>query len=219
MFKKTITKADKDLRNKAKTINFGKPYGMGPPKLADTLSISLEEANNLFEEYAKAFPKLNNWLKSQSEFAKKNKYSKTFNPCNRRRWYPELLESEKLRNEVKSINKNTKEHKETWKKILQIEGSVERNGGNQPIQGSGADITKEALIKVRELILKYNTIYKESVAYLICTVHDAIDVEVREDLAEKFAKEMEILMVEAGNKYVTKVKMEVDTTITKMWQK
>lgn len=84
---------------------------------------------------------------------------------------------------------------------------------------TGADICKEALVEVRKLIQEYNKAWKEKVAFLICTVHDAIDVEVRQDLAEKFSKDMAKIMVDAGNKYVTKVKMEVDITITDQWQK
>lgn len=84
---------------------------------------------------------------------------------------------------------------------------------------TGADITKEALVGVRQLIKDTNEIYGEEVAYLICTVHDAIDVEVRADLAEQFSKPMAQIMINAGNKYVTKVRMEVDITITDQWQK
>ena len=54
---------------------------------------------------------------------------------------------------------------------------------------------------------------------MICTVHDAIDFEIREDLAEKFAKEAASAMIEAGNKYVTKVNMDVDVSITNEWSK
>ena len=213
MFKREITKKDKDLRNKAKTINFGKPYGMGPNKLADTLSISIEEAENLFKEYAQAFPKLNKWLENQGRFAVKNGYSLTFAPCKRRRWYPDTKIAYDLRRTAK------KGDKETWRQIMIIEGQTQRNGGNSPIQGTGADITKEALIGVRNLITQYNEQNNSMVAYLLCTVHDAIDVEVREDLADQFAKEMADIMIAAGNKYVSKVKMEVDVTITTQWQK
>jgi len=213
MFKRTITKADKELRNKAKTINFGKPYGMGPAKLADTLSISIEEANELFDLYAKSFPKLNAWLSKQSKFAKENWYSLTFAPCYRRRWYPDMQVATELRKTVK------KGDKETWKRILTIEGQTERYGANHKIQGTGADVTKEALVGVRNLIKEYNARHKAEVAFLICTVHDAIDSEVRQDLAEQFARDKERVMIECGNKYVTDVKMEVDTTITKYWTK
>ena len=133
--------------------------------------------------------------------------------------YPEIEIIPKLREEAKYVVKGSPESKTLWKQILQTEGQVQRNSMNSPIQGSGADITKEALIGVRELIITYNNTYKEDVAYLICTVHDAIDVEVREDLATQFAKEMEDIMINAGNKYVSKVQMKVDTTITKEWIK
>jgi DNA polymerase I-like protein with 3'-5' exonuclease and polymerase domains len=219
MFKKTITKADKELRTKAKTINFGKPYGMGAPKLADTLSISIEEAEELFREYGKAFPKLNKWLDTQAKLAKQIGYSETFYPCKRKRFYPDLESAKSLRSQSSKYVKGSEESRNCWREIFKIEGQTERNGMNMPIQGSGADITKEALIGVRDLILKYNELYNSKVCYLICTVHDQIDVEVKEDLAEKFAKEMEEIMVSAGNKYVTKVNMKVDTTITKFWQK
>lgn len=210
MFKRPITKADKDLRNKAKTINFGKPYGMGPDKLADTLGIPLAEAEELFKEYAKAFPKLNKWLEDQGKSANKKGYSVTFAPCKRKRWFPDVLKARELAKQSLSNN---------YKEIKKIESQTTRNGMNSPIQGSGADITKEALVDVRELVNWYNVGHGEEVAFLVMQVHDAIDVEVREDLAEEFSQAMANIMINCGNKYVTKVKMEVDTTITMAWKK
>lgn len=189
---------------------------MGPFKLADTLNISIEEAEDLFKVYAESFPNLNSWLDKQANFALTKGYSITFYPALRRRWYPEL----KLYRELKEkINKREKLTTEEYKSLNKIAGMVSRNGMNMPIQGTGADICKEALIAVRNLVKTYNNKYKEEVAYLICTVHDAIDVEVREDLAEVFSEEMCRLMIEVGNKYVTNLKMDVDPTITKSWTK
>ncbi len=54
---------------------------------------------------------------------------------------------------------------------------------------------------------------------VVLTIHDAIDVEVREDHVELFAKAMEKIMILCGNKYVKQVQMEVDTTITDFWTK
>lgn len=204
-----ITKADKAERTQAKNINFMKPYGGGPPKLADMASISLEEAESIFKKYAEAFPNLDKYLKSQAAFAKKNCYSVTPEPGLRRRWFPDMRIAKQLR-EQKS---------EDWKRILTIEGQTERNGMNSPIQGGGADVCKEALVQVRELVNKYNHGRSEKVANLVCTVHDAIDCEVREDLAEQFSKEMAEIMILCANKYMKKVKMEVDITITKSWSK
>ena len=125
MFKRPITEKDKDLRTKAKTINFGKPYGMGPPKLANQLSIPIQEAEELFEVYGKAFPKLNRWLANQARFAKTMGYSRTFSPCQRIRWYPDIKKAKAMRQEE---DKN-------WREIFKIEGEAERCGMNQPIQG------------------------------------------------------------------------------------
>jgi DNA polymerase I-like protein with 3'-5' exonuclease and polymerase domains len=199
---KTITKEDKAERTAAKTINFGKPYGMGPNKLADTLEIDVEKAEDLFKQYAKAFPKLNAWLEGRSKFAKTNGYIPLANPHKGRRWFPTLPEAQRLR----------AENNPNWREIFKIEGSVEREGSNTPIQGTGAAIMKEALVETREIIKNYD-------AYLICTVHDQLDIEVREDQAEELSRVVSEAMVKCGNKYVTKVNMEVDATITDMWQK
>ena len=213
MFKKPITKADKELRNKAKTINFGKPYGMGPNKLADTLSISIEEAESLFKMYGESFPKLNSWLSRQGKFAKDNMYSLTFPPCKRRRWYPDMKKARELRATMEEGDKAA------WKEIMTIEGQTERNGMNHPIQGTGADITKEALVGIRNLILETNKMHKKEVSRMLCTVHDQIDVEVIDEIAQEFAEKMKQVMIESGNKYVKDVNMEVDVTITKVWTK
>lgn len=188
---------------------------MGPYKLADTLGISIQEAEDLFRVYGEAFPSLNSWLDLQAQFAVDNGYSLTFAPCKRRRYYPELQTLRELRAKARTTRLDLEE----WKLCNRIEGQVRRNGMNMPIQGSGADICKEALIAIRKLILEYNKKYNNDVAYLICTVHDAIDVEVREDLAEEFGKIMCKLMIDVGNKYVSRVAMAVDLTCTKEWAK
>ena len=188
---------------------------MGPHKLADTLSISMQEAEELFKLYAESFPALNNWLDKQAQSAVDNGYSLTFAPCKRRRYYPEV---NTLR-ELQELSRNKRLDLNEWKLQRQIEGQIRRNGMNMPIQGSGADICKEALIVVRDLILSYNKKYNENVAYLICTVHDAIDVEVREDLVKDFGDKMCELMIKVGNKYINRVSMAVDLTCTKEWCK
>jgi DNA polymerase-1 len=186
---------------------------MGPNKLADTLSIGIDEAEELFRVYAESFPKLNKWLADQGRAAKNNMYSVTFAPCKRRRWYPDMKKARELRATVQEGDK------ETWKQIMITEGQTERNGMNHPIQGSGADITKEALVGIRNLILETNKMHKKEVARLLCTVHDQIDVEVIDEIAQDFADQMKKIMIESGNKYVKDVNMEVDVTITKVWTK
>ena len=107
---------------------------MGPSKLADTLKISIEEAEELFKLYSDSFPKLNAWLSNQGKLGTLKYYSKTFKPCERIRWYPEMREVQKLRREVNDII-DPIIRKEYWKKILSTEGQVTRNSMNSPIQG------------------------------------------------------------------------------------
>lgn len=200
-----ITKKDKEKRTKAKLINFGKPYGMSPYKLADTLDIPIEEAEELFELYARAFPSLNMQLEDQAEFGKKHGYI-MLNPLHKgRRWFPE--------------HKEMREHGQymSWKEKNRLNGIIARASMNTPIQGTGAVIVKEAMVEIRKWLIEQG--YWQDEVYMICQVHDQIDFEVRDDLVDDIKHKLENIMIEVGNKYVTRVSMDVDSTITKQWQK
>ncbi len=175
---------------------------MGPPKLADTLQIPLEEAEQLFREYALAFPKLNKWLENQAKLGKKQGFIRLPAPHNGIRWFTNMKLAYKLRQED-DVN---------WREVFKIEGKTERDSMNTPIQGGGAAICKEALVVTRELLKKYDGL-------MLIQVHDEIDFEIREDQAEAFTKEACALMEQVGNKYVKHVKMAVEATITDFWTK
>jgi len=204
LYNKPITKKDKAERNASKTVTFGLCYGMGANKLADSLFISVNEAEDLFSKYRKTFPTLMGWLDKSGQRAKREGKGITQDICKRIRWFPDMEKSRSLRLEkIKD-----------WKTILTIEGSTEREGKNFLIQGSAANMTKEALVEVRKLVQEY----KED-AYLICTVHDQIDVEVNKEVAEVFAEKMEKIMIGVGNKYLDRVKIKADITNTLVWSK
>ncbi len=209
LYGKTITKEDKAERTAAKVITFGLCYGMGVNKLSDSLNITPEEAEELLKKYEAAFPTLMGWLKNAGELAKKRKRSITQDVCKRIRWYPDMEKAVELRDA----------RSDDWKTIFKIEGSTEREGKNHLIQGSAANIGKEALVEIRKLIKDYEKSYGEGVAYLIATVHDQSDCEVRKDVAEQFAQDMKKVMIDAASKYTTKVKMGADLTVTDVWQK
>ena len=111
----SITKKEKEKRTKAKTINFGKPYGMSPFKLSDELNIDIEEAKELFRKYAEAFPHLNKWLNERARFGKNTGYIITNNRHKGRRWFPE--------------------HKAYLAGDFKKKGIIERQSMNTPIQG------------------------------------------------------------------------------------
>lgn len=204
LFDKPISKKDKEERNASKTITFGLCYGMGADKLSDSLFISKSEAEVLLKKYGEAFPTLMKWLDKSGIKAKKEGKGVTQDVCKRIRWFPKMALAKELRSQGS----------QDWRTILTIEGSTEREGKNFLIQGSAANMTKESLVGIRNLVKEY-----KDQAFLVCTVHDQIDVEIYEDYAEEFAEKMKDLMLDTGNKYLSKVKIGADVTITNEWSK
>ena len=185
------------MRTNVKTINFGLAYGMGPNKLADTLNINVEAAKALIDKYFKAFPSIKGFLDKLGNFGKKYGYIKTFPPYNRRRWftnwYPRIWD-----------NKSS---------VMEL-GSIERASKNTPIQGASADMTKRALVSMRDYINEHNAPIK-----LVMTVHDQIDTICRNDYLETWTKDMKILMEMAANEIVTNNLLKAEVTVSKCWEK
>jgi DNA polymerase I-like protein with 3'-5' exonuclease and polymerase domains len=189
--------AHKKLRTNVKTINFGLAYGMGPNKLADTLSISLDEAKKLIKKYFTAFPAIHSFLEKLGNFGKKYGYIKTFPPYNRRRWfttwYPKIWNNKSSMMEL---------------------GSIERASKNTPIQGASADMTKLALVMMRELIKDLDLPVK-----LIMTVHDQIDTVCKNDFIEKWSELMKITMEHSAEVIVTNGLLKAEVTVSDCWEK
>ena len=185
------------LRTNVKTINFGLAYGMGPHKLSNTLDISIPEAEALIDKYFAAFPSIGGFLDKLGNFGKTFGYIKTFPPYNRRRWFSKWFPK---------INSEKGAGFEL--------GSIERASKNTPIQGASADMTKLALILVRNYIKETNAPVK-----IVMTVHDQIDTVCKIEYAETWVTEMTRLMEEAALVVVTNGLLKADTNISKSWEK
>ena len=185
------------LRTNVKTINFGLAYGMGPHKLADTLDISIKEAEILINKYFEAFPAIGGFLDKLGNFGKKFGYIKTFPPYNRRRWFPTWFPR---------IYKDKSQGFEL--------GSIERASKNTPIQGASADMTKLAMVLIRDYIKMTNAPVK-----MIMTVHDQIDTICENSYAEQWVVKMTELMELAALQVVTNGLLKADTNISKSWEK
>jgi len=187
----------KKLRTNVKTINFGLAYGMGPNKLSDTLNISVEGAKELIEKYFQAFPAIKGFLEKLGNFGKKYGYIKTFPPYNRKRWfsnwYPKIWNN---------------------KASMMDLGSIERASKNTPIQGASADMTKRALILMREYI-KMN----DAPVKLVMTVHDQIDTICKDEYVGEWSQDMQHLMEVAANEIVTNGLLKAEVSVSKCWEK
>jgi DNA polymerase I-like protein with 3'-5' exonuclease and polymerase domains len=89
---------------------------------------------------------------------------------------------------------------------------AQRNGKNMPIQGASADILKRALRLLHDRL-------KETTARLVNIVHDEIVVEADADGAEEIARIVEEAMCAAGEEYVTRVPVKVETEVADEWVK
>jgi DNA polymerase I-like protein with 3'-5' exonuclease and polymerase domains len=187
----------KKLRTNVKTINFGLAYGMGPNKLANTLDISIVNAKILIDKYFKAFPAIKGFLEKLGNFGKKFGYIKTFPPYNRKRWftnwYPKIWA-----------------HKSSFMEL----GSIERASKNTPIQGASADMTKRALILMREHIKEFDIPVK-----LVMTVHDQIDTICKDDYVCHWKHDMRSIMEDAALEIVTNGLLKAEVTVNNCWTK
>jgi DNA polymerase I len=134
----------KEMRYKAKSVNFGIIYGQGAFGLAENLSISRAEAKEIIDNYKKQFPNIQKYMDDTIHFAQEHGYVQTL--IGRKRW---------LR-DINSAN-------------FTVRGFAERNAINSPIQGCAADMIKLAMIKIHQEFNKHN--FKSK---MLLQVHDEL---------------------------------------------
>jgi DNA polymerase-1 len=159
------------------------------------LGVSLDEAKELIARYFKAYPLIQKWLDKAARDAVRNGYSAT--ALGRKRYYNIPDES------LKSTNED-----EYRKQIA----SIERQGKNSPIQGANADMTKLALIYLRNTLKGWD-------ARTVNTVHDEIVVEAREDQADEVKHLVEDAMVRAGQAILKDVPIVAEAAVADYWSK
>ena len=165
VFKVSPEEVTDDMRRRAKEVNFGIMYGMGPYGLASRLEIPQEEAEMFIVNYFASYPKIQEFMAVTQEFARKNGYVATL--LNRRRYLPD----------IHSDNRRVREF-------------AERNAINTPIQGTAADLIKVAMINIFKRLKEQKLKTK-----MIMQVHDELVFEVPQpevDMVEKLVRtEME----------------------------
>ncbi|MBX2930752.1 MAG: DNA polymerase I [Chitinophagaceae bacterium] len=141
----------KEMRYKAKSVNFGIIYGQGAFGLADNLGISRTEAKEIIDSYKKEFSGIQKYMDDTIAFARQHGFVQTI--IGRKRW-------------LRDINSSN----------YTVRGFAERNAINSPIQGSAADMIKLAMIKIHAAIKKENLQSK-----MILQVHDELVFDVVEN--------------------------------------
>jgi DNA polymerase-1 len=134
----------KEMRGRAKTVNFAVIYGIGAFSLAQKLGVTNAEAKDFIERYFERFPGVRRYLDEQIEIARQRGYVETL--TGRRRYIPEIT----------SRNFN-------------IRSFGERAATNAPIQGTAADLIKMAMIDIDREIRT-----TDSAARMLLQVHDEL---------------------------------------------
>lgn len=155
VFGVAVNEVTKDMRRKAKAVNFGIVYGQSKYGLAKGLGISNDEAETFIDKYFEHYPGVKDYMVNEAEFVSENGYVETL--FGRKRY---------LQSELMSPN-------------YQIREFARRAAINQPLQGTAADIIKMAMIKVQDELEKQNLKTK-----MIIQVHDELVFEVPKEEVE-----------------------------------
>lgn len=133
-------------RQMGKGVNFLTAYGGGAQKLAATTGVSVDRARYVIDRYYQQFKGITTWKQSVLRIAAKQGYVSTLSGRRRR------LE------DIKSSNGD-------------LRARAERQAINSVVQGSAADICKEAMIDVYDA-------FKGTSAKMLVQVHDELVVSV-----------------------------------------
>ena len=143
-----VGEVPRDVRDRAKAINFGLAYGMNSYGLAQRLGITPDEAQEFIDAYFASFPKVKEFMGSVVRDAYRDGYTMTL--LGRRRYIEELTQ-----------------------RNPRIRQMGERQALNAPIQGTAADMIKLAMIKVHAGLQEAGL-----GARMVLTVHDELLFEV-----------------------------------------
>src|SRR5699024_5644221 len=136
-----------DMRDQAKAVNFGIVYGISDYGLSQNLGISRKEAKDFIDRYFHIYPGVKEYMEEIVQQAKHDGYVSTL--MNRRRYVPEIT--------ARNFN---------------VRSFAERTAINTPIQGSAADIIKQAMIDLQYALEEENL-----EARMLLQVHDELILE------------------------------------------
>lgn len=149
VFEVPVEGVTKDMRYKAKAVNFGIIYGQSKYGLAKVLGIAPFAAEMFIEKYFESYPKVREYMQNTIQFAHSHGYVETM--FGRKRY---------LLNDLASPNHAIRE-------------AAERAAINQPLQGTAADLIKMAMIELDKKLKSANLKSK-----MIMQVHDELIIDV-----------------------------------------
>jgi len=175
---------DSEMRRQIKAMSYGLAYGLSSYGLAAQLDLSPPAAQDLMDRYFERFGGIRDYLKTVVDDARKVGYTETV--MGRRRYLPDLMHDNRQRREV-----------------------AERMALNAPIQGSAADIIKQAMLNVQGALVAGNFTSR-----LLLQVHDELILEV---VNEEIDEVSELVRVQMGKAYPLRAPLDVSVGVGKSW--
>jgi DNA polymerase-1 len=201
----------KKKRSAGKAVSFGIPYGSGARTVAERSNGALtqKEAEKIIEAYFKTFPGIKKYIDDthksclipKEESYKGFKMTESHSILGRKRYY--ILPNDSSNSEDTAYNRS-------------IYASIQRKAVNQPIQGTSADITKMAMVKL------YKEFSKEIYGGHVITrlmIHDELVTSCPKDMGTKVAKIQIQIMKDACKEFLKNVPPEVSCNIAERWEK
>ena len=175
---------DPEMRRQIKAMSYGLAYGLSSYGLAVQLDLTPPAAQDLMDRYFERFGGIRDYLKIVVDDARKVGYTETV--MGRRRYLPDLLHDNRQRREI-----------------------AERMALNAPIQGSAADIIKQAMLNVQQALVA-----GEFKSRLLLQVHDELILEVVNSEVDKVS---ELVRTQMGSAFPLKAPLDVSVGIGASW--
>lgn len=190
LFNVDFEKVTSEQRASAKTLNFGIIYGMGPRALASSLDIDFNQGKDLLDKYNITYKFVREFLDRSGNEAIAKGYTTTL--YGRKRFYDV-----------------PREKSPDYERMM---SGIKRAAMNHPIQGTGADMIKLALVAISKRLKEEGL-----QAQIINTIHDEIMIECIESDAIKTNEIIQNQMINAGNKILPNIPIKVESRIVDSW--
>lgn len=181
---------DKEMRRRAKAINFGILYGMGASALAEATGTTRTEAQTYLDEYFRRFSGIRQFVDRIKVDVHVRGYTETW--FGRRRYFEGIRSP-----------------------LPHLVAQAERMALNAPIQGTQADVIKMAMVQIDAMLREQGM--ADSV-FLTCQIHDELMYEVRDTVVQEATMRIRTIMEEVMSLDDTKgVPLKVDVSVGKNW--
>ena len=190
VFNKKIKEIDKDMRRKAKAINFGIIYGISQYGLAKQIGVSNIEAEDFLNSYFMKFPEIKEYMSETIKFCRKSGY---VNNIFGRRTH------------LNGIND----------KNYNVRNFQERAAINAPIQGSASEIMRLAMIRLNSKFSEH----KIDDIKILLQIHDELIFEAKSTNAKEFTRIIKEVMngVESSDYHKFTVPLLIDLNLGENW--